>query len=162
MLIYFAGVDPKSVLCAFFKAGQCTKGDKCKYSHDLNVDRKSAKIDLFSDMRDESAPSSTMEDWDQKQLENVVHNRHGPGIKTTTEIVCKYFMDAIEQRKYGWFWQCPNGGDSCKYRHALPPGFVLSSKVSHSTDDIPEEDKISLEEFLDQEVRVYLYDAFPL
>src|SRR4051812_10122636 len=34
-----AGVDPKSVLCAFFKAGQCTKGDKCKFSHDVNVER---------------------------------------------------------------------------------------------------------------------------
>ena len=38
------GVDPKSVVCEFFRAGQCTKGFKCKYSHDLNVERKVAKI----------------------------------------------------------------------------------------------------------------------
>lgn len=47
-----AGVDPKSVVCEFFRHGQCTKGFKCKYSHDLNVERKSAKIDLFTDQRE--------------------------------------------------------------------------------------------------------------
>ncbi len=39
--------------------------------------------------------------------------------------ICKYFLDAVENNKYGWFWQCPNGGNNCMYRHALPPGFVL-------------------------------------
>lgn len=31
----------------------------------------------------------------------------------------------------GWlhrFWQCPNGKE-CKYRHALPPGYVLKSQM---------------------------------
>jgi len=41
------GADPKSILCEFFKQGLCTKGDKCKFSHDLNVARKSEKIDFF-------------------------------------------------------------------------------------------------------------------
>lgn len=40
------------MVCEFFRHGQCTKGFKCKYSHDLNVERKSAKIDLFTDQRD--------------------------------------------------------------------------------------------------------------
>jgi hypothetical protein len=40
------------VVCEFFRHGQCTKGFKCKYSHDLNVERKSAKIDLFTDQRE--------------------------------------------------------------------------------------------------------------
>lgn len=43
------GVDPKSVVCEHWRHGQCTKGFKCKYSHDLSVERKTAKIDLFSD-----------------------------------------------------------------------------------------------------------------
>ena len=46
------GVDPKSVVCEFFRHGQCTKGFKCKYSHDLAVERKGPKIDLFTDQRD--------------------------------------------------------------------------------------------------------------
>lgn len=49
----FIGVDPKSILCEFFKAGQCQKGFKCKFSHDLNVQRKGEKIDIYSDKRDE-------------------------------------------------------------------------------------------------------------
>lgn len=47
------GVDPKSILCEFFKVGQCTKGFKCKFSHDLNIQRKGEKIDIYSDKRDE-------------------------------------------------------------------------------------------------------------
>lgn len=39
------------MLCEFFRHGQCTKGFKCKYSHDLSVERKGAKIDLFTDQR---------------------------------------------------------------------------------------------------------------
>jgi hypothetical protein len=43
--------------------------------------------------------------------------------------VCKYFLDAVEKEVYGWFWVCPNGGDACKYRHALPTGYVYKSKA---------------------------------
>ncbi|CAG2111824.1 unnamed protein product, partial [Medioppia subpectinata] len=55
------GVDPKSVLCAFFKSGQCGKGDKCKFSHDVSVERKSEKKNMYEDNRQED----TMEDWDE-------------------------------------------------------------------------------------------------
>jgi len=52
-ICFLAGVDPKSILCEFFKAGQCQKGFKCKFSHDLNIQRKGEKIDIYSDKRDE-------------------------------------------------------------------------------------------------------------
>ena len=143
------GVDPKTVMCGYFKAGQCTKGDKCKFSHDPNIERKSAKINLYSDAREEKE-KDTMDTWDQSKLEQVVVNKHGPGIKTTTDIVCKYFLEAIENKKYGWFWECPNGGDTCKYRHALPPGFVLKSQMAKKSDTDPS-DQITLEDFLETE-----------
>ena len=47
------GVDPKTVLCAFFKAGTCEKGNKCKFSHDVNVGRKVEKKNLYADSREE-------------------------------------------------------------------------------------------------------------
>uniref|UniRef100_A0AAR2IJ57 Zinc finger CCCH domain-containing protein 15 n=1 Tax=Pygocentrus nattereri TaxID=42514 RepID=A0AAR2IJ57_PYGNA len=123
------GVDPKSVLCAFFKQGQCTKGDKCKFSHDMSLDRKSEKRSMYVDGREEDLEKEqdTMENWDEKKLEEVVNKKHGEAEKkkAKTQIVCKYFLDAIENNKYGWFWVCPGGGDSCMYRHALPVGFVL-------------------------------------
>lgn len=69
-----------------------------------------------------SAPTQGMEDWDQATLESVVAQKHGAERPSnTTSIICKFFLDAVEKRQYGWFWRCPNGGD-CKYRHALPPG----------------------------------------
>nr|CAG8480896.1 15730_t:CDS:2 [Entrophospora candida] len=141
------GVDPKTVLCQFFKAGQCQKGDKCKFSHDMAVERKSTKIDLYTDARaDEAKKNDTIDKWDQKKLEEVVTSKHG-NPKTTTDIVCKYFLEAIENQKYGWFWECPNGGKACKYKHALPPGFVLKSKKVKEE----EIDEITLEEFLETE-----------
>ena len=47
------GVDPKTVLCAFYKAGNCEKGNKCKFSHDLNVGRKVEKKNLYEDNRED-------------------------------------------------------------------------------------------------------------
>ncbi|KAL1886603.1 Translation machinery-associated protein 46 [Paecilomyces lecythidis] len=123
------GVDPKTVLCVFFKQGNCEKGKKCKFSHDPSVERKAAKKDLYSDDRDvkDEKEADTMDKWDEEKLRKVVLSKYG-NPRTTTEKVCKYFIEAVENQKYGWFWVCPNGGDKCMYRHSLPPGFVLKTK----------------------------------
>lgn len=47
-----ADADPKSVLCVFHKQGMCTKGDKCKFSHDLSLEGKSEKRSMYVDARD--------------------------------------------------------------------------------------------------------------
>lgn len=123
------GVDPKSIVCEYFRHGQCAKGFKCKFSHDLSVERKGEKIDIYSDKRD--GEDDKMEDWDQKKLEEVVAQK-GAEYKNAnrpTEIVCKHFLEAVEKKQYGWFWVCPNGGKDCMYRHALPPGYVLKSQM---------------------------------
>ncbi|KAJ2750163.1 Translation machinery-associated protein 46, partial [Coemansia nantahalensis] len=139
------GVDPKSVLCVNFRSGHCERGAKCKFSHDPNVGRKGTKVDLYTDKRDQQLADDTMDKWDQGRLEEVVLSKHG-NPQTTTAIVCKFFLEAIEAGKYGWFWECPNAGDKCKYKHALPPGFVL--KKERAVEDKVE---ISLEEFLETE-----------
>lgn len=127
------GVDPKSVLCEAFKHGQCTKGFKCKFSHDLEIGRKAQKIDLFSDQRDIKEEEGGMENWDQEELERVVKKKHAGEKTNKTKIICKYFLDAVENKLYGWFWKCPNGND-CQYRHALPPGYVLKSQMKELLD----------------------------
>ncbi|KAF5777945.1 putative transcription factor C3H family [Helianthus annuus] len=140
------GVDPKSILCEFFKAGQCAKGFKCKFSHDLNVQRKGEKIDIFSDKRDEE----TMEDWDLEMLEKVVaskgkeYNQNKP-----TDIVCKHFLDAVEKKQYGWFWVCPNGNKECHYRHALPPGYILKSQMKALLEE--EANKLAIEDEIEDQ-----------
>ncbi|CAL1297939.1 unnamed protein product [Larinioides sclopetarius] len=138
------GADPKSVLCAFYKQGTCTKGDKCKFSHDLTIERKSEKRNVYVDMRDQEEDG--MENWDEAKLMEVVEKKHGESDRKLpkTDIICKYFLDALENNKYGWFWECPNGANKCHYRHALPPGFVLKKdkKKEEKTEQISIEDLV--------------------
>jgi len=140
------GTDPKSVLCAYFKQGQCTKGDKCKFSHDPQVERKTEKRSIYIDARDAEGESETMENWDETKLKEVVDQKHAAEKTNATTIICKYFLEAVEKSLYGWFWECPNG-TKCIYRHALPPGYVL--KKDKKKDE--KEDKISLEELIETE-----------
>lgn len=96
------GVDPKTVLCAFFKAGHCEKGAKCKFSHDLDIGRKVDKRNLYADTREEKMEgdarcltystcciddtfADTMDTWDDAKLRDVVLSKHG-NPKTTTDV----------------------------------------------------------------------------
>ncbi|CAG9798763.1 unnamed protein product [Chironomus riparius] len=138
-----AGTDPKSVLCAYFKVGQCTKGDKCKFSHDLAIERKGEKRSIYCDVRQSE---ETMENWDDAKLKDVIEKKHAAEKTNATTIICKFFIEAVEKSLYGWFWACPNG-EKCIYRHALPPGYVL--KKDKKKDD--KRDEISLEELIESE-----------
>ncbi|KAK9453762.1 hypothetical protein V1511DRAFT_70067 [Dipodascopsis uninucleata] len=146
------GVDPKTVLCVFFKQGNCTKGSKCKFSHNLDIERKTQKKDLYTDNREVKKSQDDMEDWDEEKLRSVVLSKHG-NPKATTNIVCKYFIEAVESRKYGWFWVCPNGGDNCQYKHSLPPGFTLKTNEQKRAERQAAANKpvITLEDFLETE-----------
>ncbi|XAR69022.1 hypothetical protein NMG60_11000465 [Bertholletia excelsa] len=154
------GVDPKSILCEFYKVGQCAKGFKCKFSHDLNVQRKGEKIDLYSDKREQERERETMDDWDQETLEKVVESKRKEyNQNKPTDIVCKYFLEAVEKKQYGWFWVCPNGGKDCRYRHALPPGYILQSQMKALIEE--EAEKIPIEEEIEDQ-RAKLTTSTPL
>ncbi|PYH31814.1 translation machinery-associated protein TMA46 [Aspergillus neoniger CBS 115656] len=154
------GVDPKTVLCVFYKQGNCEKGKKCKFSHDASVERKAAKKDLYTDSRDvkateeEAKKKDTIDDWDEEKLRKVILSKHG-NPRTTTDKVCKYFIEAVENQKYGWFWTCPNGGDKCMYKHSLPPGFVLKTKEQKAAEkalmDKSPLNTLTLEDWLESE-----------
>ncbi|KFY34818.1 hypothetical protein V494_06452 [Pseudogymnoascus sp. VKM F-4513 (FW-928)] len=150
------GVDPKTVLCQFYKKGHCEKGKKCKFSHDLAVERKTEKKDLYQDSREEEEKKKkeeTSADWDEEKLKSVVLSKKG-NQKTTTDKVCKFFIEAIEEGKYGWFWNCPNG-DKCMYQHKLPPGFILKTKEQRAAEkalmDKSPLKTLTLEDFLESE-----------
>lgn len=151
------GVDPKTVLCIFYKKGNCEKGKKCKFSHDMELDRKTEKKSLYQDTRaeeEEKKKAETSADWTEEQLRSVVLSKKG-NQRTSTDKVCKFFVSAIEDGKYGWFWVCPNGGDKCMYKHALPPGFVLKTKEQRAAEkallDKSPLKTLTLEEFLESE-----------
>lgn len=126
--------DPKQTICPYFKAGLCQKGKKCKYSHDKGGDNIGIKASLYQDIRGEDADD--MKNWDQKKLEEAVNYNEGKYLAkvNATDKICDQFLNAVQAKKYGWFWVCPNGYN-CKYKHALPPGFILKS-------DVPEEEEV--------------------
>lgn len=141
------GTDPKSVVCAFFKQGLCTKGDRCKFSHDLTVENKVEKRSMYVDMRDDG--EDDMRNWDDAKLKEVVDQKHAEEKKRpTTDIICKYFIEAVEKSKYGWFWECPNG-EKCIYRHALPAGYVLKKDKKKMDENKPSE--LSLVDLIEKE-----------
>ena len=57
-------------------------------------------------------------------------------------------MEAVQAKLYGHFWKCPNGAD-CRYRHSLPPGYVLKEKVAKV--EVDEEDEMTLDEKIEEE-----------
>lgn len=99
------GVDPKTITCAFWAAGRCDKGGKCKFAHSKDAGRKTEKKDLYTDMRDgpddadEDKRNDTMDKWDQAKLNSVILSKHG-NPKSTTDKVCKHFLEAVENGKY--------------------------------------------------------------
>ncbi|OAF70462.1 Zinc finger CCCH domain-containing protein 15 [Intoshia linei] len=103
--------NTKNILCLFFKNGKCSKGKKCKFSHDLSQIRKSEKRSVFED--------------DAK--DNDLNLPNDSNNLTRTNKICKHFLEAIDKSKYGWFWQCPNG-EKCVFRHSLPKDYVLKKK----------------------------------
>ncbi|CAO1627229.1 unnamed protein product [Sympodiomycopsis kandeliae] len=149
------GSDPKMFTCAYWKAGRCEKGSKCKFAHSNDPGRKTDKKDIYTDMRegedkkDDDKSKDTMDKWDEQKLNSVILSKHG-NPRSTTDKVCKYFLQAVEDGKYGWFWECPNGGEKCMYKHRLPPGFVLKSQKKQ-LDELNKQSEISLEDFLETE-----------
>lgn len=167
------------------------------------MERKVEKRSIYVDMRDEDE-NDTMENWNEEKLKEVVEKKHGKEKRMpTTDIVrsnwfiylfyfiriqlrittrfvwstqvCKYFLDAVEKSKYGWFWgnstflsktqeiigktkhilfvcslllECPNG-EKCIYRHALPQGYILK-KDKKKMDEQKTKD-ISLVDLIERE-----------
>lgn len=69
------GVDPKTVVCTFYKQGNCEKGKKCKFSHDLSVERKGEKKNLYQDTRegeDEAKKKDDMAEWDEGEPQHLL------------------------------------------------------------------------------------------
>ncbi len=113
-------------------------------------DEAAKKLDIYVDPRDQAdaEKEETMEDWTQEKLEEVIQKKHShEGKKMETTIVCRYFLDALEKRKYGWKWKCPNG-DACIYRHCLPPGFILKMDALPDMNGNINEDR--LEEIIEE------------
>lgn len=67
-----------------------------------------------------------------------------------TEIVCKFFLDAVKSKTYGYKWQCPNG-DECHYRHCLPKDYVIKTLQGKVQEEMTIDEYQDLEETIDKE-----------
>ncbi len=122
--------DPANTVCPYFKQGLCNKGKKCAYSHDLTLGR-TEEIDLYVDQRTQlimnAIGGKQLDELNEDELHGIIGDKEREMLSgTRSKIICKFFMEAVEKDKYGWNWNCPNGGDRCKYKHCLPPGYILA------------------------------------
>lgn len=67
-----------------------------------------------------------------------------------TDIVCKFFLDAVKAKVYGFKWQCPNG-DDCHYKHCLPKDYVIQTLQGKVQEEMTIDEYQDLEEKIDLE-----------
>ena len=67
-----------------------------------------------------------------------------------TDIVCKFFLDAVKNKVYGYKWNCPNG-DECHYKHCLPKDYIIKSLQSKVQEDMTIDEYQDMEEKIDEE-----------
>ena len=135
------GTDAKTVLCELFKQGKCDLGDKCKFSHDLNIQFNQGTFDIYTDLRDTKKTMSV--EYEVNKIAEEKEKKRGKLCQSN--IVCKYFLDAVKKKVYGWKWECPNG-DGCHYKHYLPKGYIMLTDKDKAQEEMAMEEYMNLEE----------------
>lgn len=134
--------EQKQLLNSLFKGFKKVQYVSSSDSEEEEEEEDTGKIDLYTDQRDQLYKNEDMAGWDQDTLEKAIaekekHNKH----KNKTDKICKFFLEAVEKKKYGWRWVCPNGTE-CIYKHCLPQGYVFKTeeKVEEVVDNTPLEE----------------------
>ncbi|KAK6590970.1 hypothetical protein RS030_111828 [Cryptosporidium xiaoi] len=132
----------QALLAALFKGTENIKKVSAEDAKkvDPTTIKAEQKIDLYIDQRDQKHNSSSKKTAPITTEPTVF----------STDIICKHFLSAVEKKQYGWFWVCPEGGDSCKYRHCLPKGYVIKEVESDDIGDLGEDEE-TLEERIERE-----------
>jgi hypothetical protein len=83
------------------------------------------------------------------EVNKIAEQKEKKRTKVPSNIVCKFFLDAVKKKQYGWKWECPNG-DECHYRHSLPEGYILVT-AKEKQEDMTSEEYMNLEAQIDEE-----------
>ncbi|MEN2499866.1 MAG: hypothetical protein MHMPM18_004048 [Marteilia pararefringens] len=131
------------ILCAAFKLGKCTKGDKCKFSHDQKL-VEAAK----QKYRAPEAAKNTGNTDDADGKNGDIKKQ-----RNYTNIICKFFLQACETKQFGKFWSCPNGS-KCIYVHHLPDDYVLDRDRKLMKEQAKEQGgaEMTIEEYIEEMV----------
>lgn len=100
------------------------------------------KVDLYVDLR--AQKTATKDATSGETVYSWVPSGN------QTDIVCKFYLDAVQGSQMGWMWQCPNG-ETCIYRHCLPQGYVLTAGQDVAAEDDEEEEPLAIEEQVELE-----------
>lgn len=101
------------------------------------------QVDIYTDLRDAKAKLGIdfelMEEREKKRSK-----------MPKTNIVCKFFLEAVKHKVYGWKWHCPNG-DDCHYKHCLPKDYIIKTLQGQVQEEMTFEEFHDLEEKIDEE-----------
>jgi len=105
------------------------------------TDKRSVTVD------EEALKNQDMSQWDEETLRRILAKKNTVPVNASDK-VCHQFLKAIEQGRWGWFWECPNGGSKCPYKHALPPDYVFKKEKVvlevRALEDVLEEERARL------------------
>jgi len=127
------------------------KGDKCKYSHDINIEFNKGAFDIYTDIRDVKGLKEDKTNNEENEVNKIAEEKEKKRKKLCqSKIVCRYFLEAVQRKIYGWKWECPNGED-CQYKHCLPKGYILMTQADKVQEEMTIEEYMDLEEQIDEE-----------
>ena len=100
-------------------------------------------MDIYTDLREAKAKLGIdFELMEQKELKRSKMPK--------TDIVCKFFLDAVKNKVYGYKWNCPNG-DECHYKHCLPKDYIIKTLNSKTQEEMTIDEYQDMEEKIDEE-----------
>ena len=139
--------------------------EQAKYAQKAEKKNKAANdallASLFKNMQNLNAAGQVVEE-NTKQINMYTDPRAGTEDMPETIITCLSFIEAVEDEKYGWRWECPNKGPKCQYRHMLPEGYVITSKKERAESkkqaDLDKLNSKTIEEEIEEERAALKYD----
>ena len=117
----------------------------------INNNLQKGAFDIYTDIRDVKGLKEDKGNNVESEVNKIAEEKEKKRKKLCqSNIVCRYFLEAVQRKIYGWKWECPNG-DDCQYKHCLPKGYIMLTKEDKLQEEMTIEEYMDLEEQIDEE-----------